>query len=260
MGKLVLITGASAGIGEGTALKLAATKRYDLLLTARRLDRLEDLAERCRALGAERVRVAKLDVSDIADVEKFFKTPELQTEFERLEVLINNAGLAIGLEAMDKAQIADWQTMIDTNILGLLYVTRFAITAIRKNKGHIVNIGSVAGVWTYEGGGVYCATKAAVRALSEGLRLDMQGSRVRVTNIEPGMVQTDLARVRFAGDEEKVKKVYENFTALKANDIAECIEWSLSRPPHVNIHEMVIFPTDQAGVINIYREASPPKV
>lgn len=256
MAKLVLITGASAGIGEASALHLAATGKYDLLLTARRLDRLESLAKKCRELGAANVSVARLDVSSLSAVEDFFKDSKLQKQFERLEVLINNAGLAKGVDAMDQAKISDWQGMIETNVLGLLYVTRFALPNIRKNQGHILNIGSVAGRWTYPGGGVYCATKAAVRALSEGLRMDLLGSRVRVTNIAPGMVETEFASTRL-GDVEKAKKIYENFRPLTAADIAECIEWSLSRPAHVNIQEMIVFPTDQAGVTQIHREPGP---
>ncbi len=249
---MTLITGASGGIGEATALKLAQSGA-GLVLAARRADRLNEIAKQCRELGAREVFTHRLDVTNLESVEAIFKSRDLLEPLSRLSVLVNNAGLAKGFEPLDTASIEDWQTMIDTNVTGLLYVTRLALPIIKKNRGHIVNIGSVAGRWTYPGGAVYCASKAAVRALTEGLRMDLQGSRVRVTNIEPGMVETDFSKVRF-GSEELAKKVYANFTALSPEDIAECISWSLSRPAHVNIQEMIVFPTDQAGVSQIYRE------
>lgn len=249
--KLVLITGASSGIGAATALNLARSG-YELLLTARRTELLEEVAKKCRAAGASKVIVKKLDVADKKAVEDFFAAGGSANELENLTVLINNAGLAKGVDALDKGEISDWELMVDTNVLGLLYVTRFALPMIKKNQGHVVNIGSVAGHWTYAGGAVYCATKAAVKVLTEGLRMDLHGSRVRVTNIEPGMVETDFSRVRL-GDELAAKKVYENFHALSADDIAECIEWSLSRPAHVNIQEMIVFPTDQGAISMTHR-------
>jgi 3-hydroxy acid dehydrogenase/malonic semialdehyde reductase len=249
---MALITGASGGIGEATAIKLAETGA-GLILAARRSDRLTAVAKRCREAGAREVFIHELDVSDLKSVEAFFKSVDLAGPLARLNILVNNAGLAKGVAGLDEGSISDWQLMVDTNVMGLLYVTRFALPVIKKQRGHIVNIGSVAGRWTYPGGGVYCASKAAVRALTEGLRMDLQGSRVRVTNIEPGMVETDFSKVRF-GSEELANKVYANFTALSAADVAECITWSLSRPAHVNIQEMIVFPVDQAGVQQIYRE------
>lgn len=251
--RTVFITGASAGIGEATAIQ-QAMQGDELILVARRLDRIDALAEKCRILGAKAVFTARLDVTDRSAVEKFFRDPKLAKPFSRLNVLVNNAGLAKGVAKADEASLDDWETMFETNVMGLLFVTRLALPLLKKNRGHIVNIGSVAGRWTYPGGAVYCATKAAVLAFSEGLRMDLQGSRVRVTNIEPGMVETDFSKTRL-GDENLAKKIYENLAALKAQDIAECIAWSVSRPAHVNIQELVVFPTDQAGVSQVYREA-----
>jgi 3-hydroxy acid dehydrogenase / malonic semialdehyde reductase len=248
--KLAMITGASSGIGAATALKLAE-KGYDLMLTARRADLLREVADKCRAAGAGQVSVKSLDVTDVKAVEEFFVAGS-SIELQALSVLVNNAGLAKGVDPLDKGALSDWQLMLDTNVLGLLAVTRFALPLLKKNHGHIVNIGSVAGHWTYAGGAVYCATKAAVKVLTEGLRMDLHGQRVRVTNIEPGMVETDFSRVRL-GSEEAAQKVYENFHALSADDIAECIEWSLSRPPHVNIQEMIVFPTDQGSISMTHR-------
>lgn len=153
---------------------------------------------------------------------------------------------------MDKAKVEDWERMFETNVMGLLYVTRGALDFLKPNCGHIVNLGSVAGIWTYPGGGVYCATKAAVRSLTEGLRLDLQGTGVRVTNIEPGKVATEFSLVRYQ-DAERAKREYEGYQALLPEDLAECISWSLSRPSHVNIQEMVIYPTAQASVTHLVR-------
>lgn len=252
MEKLALITGASAGIGEAIALRLAG-KGYGLILTARRVDRLQDVAKRCRANGAKEVFVHALDVSDLKSVEAMFAASNLKNAMSKLNVVVNNAGLARGVDKMDQAKIEDWQVMMDTNVMGLLYVTRMALPSIRANRGHVVNIGSVAGRWTYPGGGVYCATKAAVRAITEGLRMDLLGAGVRVTNIEPGMVVSDFSETRL-GSKAAAEKVYENFDPLTADDIAECVEWSLSRPTRVNIQEMIVFPTNQAGVSHVHRE------
>lgn len=252
MAKVVLITGASAGIGAATALKLAE-KGFDLILTARREDRLEDVAKKAREKGARNVLAKKLDVRDLKSIESFFESSDVKAMLLRLEVLVNNAGVAKGVDGADKAKIEDWEMMVETNVLGLMYMTRFALPFIKDNRGHIVNIGSVAGRWSYPGGGVYCATKAAIRAFTEGLRMDLLGTRVRVTNIAPGMAETEFSIVRFQSV-DLAKKVYENFTALTAEDIAECIEWSISRPSHVNIQEMIIYPTDQAGSSHLYRE------
>ena len=237
-------------------MRKLAKAGFDLVLVARRIQRLEDLAKRCREVGSGQITVRHLDVASPRAVEDFYKEPELQKTFERMTVLVNSAGLAKGVDRMHLAKVADWETMMDTNVMGLMYVTRGALSWLVENKGHIVNIGSVAGRWTYQGGGVYCATKAAVRALTEGLRADLSGTRVRVTNIAPGMVETEFTKTRLGGSQELSDKVYENFKALTADDVAECIEWAVSRPSHVNIQEMILFPTDQAGVTQLHREKS----
>lgn len=250
--KHALITGASSGIGEATALKLAS-ENFGLLLTARRQDRLDLLAKRCLDLGASNVEVRKLDVSQRAKVDVFFGDPTLVSFFTKMNVLVNNAGLAKGVDKMPSGSMDDWQEMLDTNVVGLLAVTRGALPYLIKNRGHVVNLGSVAGRWSYPGGAVYSATKAAVRAVTEGLRLDVQGTGVRVTNIAPGMVETEFSDVRL-GDVAAAKKLYEGMAPLSADDIADCISWSLSRPPHVNIQEMIVFPTNQAAVGYVHRD------
>jgi hypothetical protein len=251
-GKLALITGATAGIGRACAEQLAA-RGCHLILTGRREAVLKELAEQLsRAHGIEATPLA-FDISDRAETEQAFARLGKETDQEpasklgRLDILINNAGLAKGVDPMQSARIDDWETMIDTNVKGLLYVTRLCLPTLIRRKGHIVNIGSVAGRWTYPGGGVYSATKFAVRSLSEGLRMDLMGTGVRVTNIEPGMVETDFSLARL-GDAAKAKAVYKGMTPLEAVDIADTIVWCLDRPAHVNIQELIIYPTDQAGV------------
>ncbi len=246
-----LITGASSGIGQATARRLASDG-FSLILCARRLDRLEELKSECEARGAREVYAISLDVTDKAAVEVFFTRKDLMAAFASVTVLINNAGLASGVDPMDKAKVEDWERMFETNVMGLLYVTRHSLDFLKPNRGHIVNLGSVAGIWTYPGGGVYCATKAAVRSLTEGLRLDLQGTGVRVTNIEPGKVATEFSLVRYQ-DQERAKREYEGYQPLTPEDLAECISWSISRPAHVNIQEMVIYPTAQASVTHLVR-------
>ena len=252
-GAFALITGASSGIGEATAMKLAE-RGYNLILTARRVDRLEVLSKKCRELGSPNVIVQHMDVRQLPSVEAAFNEPKVMAALESLLILVNNAGLAKGFDKLDEGKISDWQTMMDTNVMGLLYVTRLAIPYIKKTMGHIVNVGSVSGVWTYPGGGVYCASKAAVRAISEGLRMDLIGSHVRVTNIEPGAAHTEFALTRLGGNVELSKNFYKDYLPLKAEDIADCIDWSISRPSHVNIQEMIIFPTDQASIYQFNRD------
>ena len=242
-GQLALITGATAGIGQACA-KEFASKGCNLILTGRRADRLTDLAVSLRKEFGVEVTTSAFDVTSRADSQKALASLPL----EKLTVLLNNAGLAKGTDKMQDADIDDFEAMIDTNVKGLLYVTRSCLPHLLKAKSaHIVNIGSVAGRWVYPGGGVYCATKFAVRALTEGLRMDLMGTSVRVTNIEPGMVETEFSEVRM-GDLEKAKAVYKGLKPLEARDIAETISWCLERPAHVNIQELVIFPTAQAGV------------
>lgn len=249
--KVAMITGASSGIGHATALRLAKDG-YSLILCARRRDRLLELKRKCDELNPGPHHAVELDVTDKEAVKRFFSTSELQASFKGLAVLVNNAGLASGVDPMDQAKVEDWERMLETNVLGLLYITRGALDWLKTNRGHVVNLGSVAGIWTYPGGGVYCATKAAVRSLTEGLRLDLQGTGVRVTNLEPGKVATEFSLVRFQ-DSNRAKKEYEGYLPLTGDDIAECISWSISRPAHVNIQEMVIYPTAQASVTHLVR-------
>ena len=250
MSKLAFITGASAGIGKATAVKLAELG-YDLILNGRREDRLLNLQKELTQKYSIKIYLSAFDVSDRKAAEMALAS--LGVVADQVDVLINNAGLALGAEKVQSASLDDWEVMIDTNIKGLLYLTRFFVPKfIKSGRGHIVNLGSVAGRWVYPGGNVYCATKHAVKAISEGLRMDLLGTPVRVTNIEPGMVETDFSLVRF-GDPAKAKAVYQGMTPLSADDIADCVIWSLSRPPHVNIQEMVVFPTDQAAIQMVHR-------
>lgn len=254
MKKWALITGATSGIGWATADALAAYG-YNLLITGRRLHRLQSLEGHLHSKYQDKIQVKKasFDIADRFEVSEFLKGH--YAELEHLEVLVNNAGLAKGVEKIQEANLDDWDSMINTNIKGLLHMTRGVVEhMVRKNSGHIVNLGSVAGRWTYQGGGVYCATKFAVRAFSEGLRMDLLGTNIRVTNIEPGMVNTEFSLVRL-GDQQKADKVYEGMKPLEAQDIAETIAWCVARPAHVNIQELVIYPTDQAHVGMVSRKS-----
>jgi 3-hydroxy acid dehydrogenase / malonic semialdehyde reductase len=222
-----------------------------LILTGRREDRLTNLAKKLKT-KKNNIDVLTFDISKKNEVKKAIKG--IEKALSKVTVLVNNAGLAVGTDLVQNAKLEDWDQMIDTNVKGLLYMTRLVVPhMLEKNRGHIVNIGSVAGRWSYKGGAVYCATKFAVRAISEGLRMDLIGTNIRVTNIEPGMVETEFSRVRL-GDEKKAKEVYANMAPLYADDIAECVSWSLSRPPHVNIQELVVFPTDQPAVGQVHRK------
>lgn len=246
---MILITGATSGIGEATARAFAAEKK-NLVLIGRRKDRLEKLcAELSHAHGIEAVALA-VDVTNAAQIEKI--DPKL---LDRVEVLINNAGLARGRKLIQEGSLTDWNEMIDTNIKGLLAMTRTLLPFFTQKKhGHIVNIGSVAGHWTYPNGNVYCATKAAVHSLTECMRLDLNGTGVRVTEISPGMVETEFSQIRL-GDAAAAKAVYQGLTPLSAQDIAETITWCVNRPKHVNIQDLVIYPTDQASPNLAYRHS-----
>lgn len=244
-----LITGASAGIGYSIALGLAKEKK-SLILCARRKEKLEKLKSQCLKLGAKQVLILPLDItrdSALKQIQLFLKKHSVQ-----VENLINSAGLAKGADLVQEAELSDWQQMIDTNITALMKITKILLPHIIKAKGSIVNLGSVAGRLVYEGGAVYCATKFAVRAFSEGLRMDLKGTGVRVTNVEPGMVNTEFSLVRL-GSQQKAAAVYEGMMPLSATDIADTVLWCLSRPAHVNIQELVIYPTDQASVGQVVR-------
>lgn len=251
-GKTALITGATSGIGRALGYALAK-KGVTLILTGRRKERLKEIK-----LDIEKkykVKVLTLTF-DISKKEETLSTLEKnKAALSNVDFLINNAGGAHGTDPFPEASLSDMETMIDTNIKGLLYVTRFMVPMLKKKKeGHIVNLGSVAGRWVYPNGSVYCATKHAVRVISEGLRLDLNGFNIRVTDIEPGMVETEFSLVRFKNDKAKAKKIYEGMKPLGPEDIADCIVWTLERPAHVNISEMVIFPTDQASVHLVHRK------
>jgi 3-hydroxy acid dehydrogenase/malonic semialdehyde reductase len=252
-----LITGASSGIGKATALKLAA-KKENLFLIARRKKNLDSVKAECLKLGAKKVVVFDCDLQNFnfekTEGKKVLAQISKLQKKEKIEIknLINNAGLAKGTELLQNAKTSDWDQMIDTNIKALLKITKYFLPDIIKSQGHIVNLGSVAGRLVYEGGAVYCATKFAVRAISEGLRMDLKGTGVRVTNIEPGMVDTEFSLVRF-GDQKKADAVYAEMHPLSANDIADQILWCLQQPKHINIQELVIYPTDQASVGQVVR-------
>lgn len=253
--KWAIITGASAGIGWATAEELAHAG-YSLILIGRRSDRLKELRDRLvkatlKSSPQQEFKTVQLDVTKRAQIDEFVQAEG--ATLEKVSVLVNNAGLAKGTEKMQQAEVGDWDTMIDTNIKGLLYLTRALLPyMVKKKSGHIVNLGSVAGRLVYPGGGVYCATKFAVRAISEGLRMDLAGSNIRITNIEPGMVSSEFSLVRFE-DPEKAAQVYAGMTPLEPKDIAETIVWCVQRPAHVNIQELVIYPTDQASVGQVTR-------
>jgi 3-hydroxy acid dehydrogenase / malonic semialdehyde reductase len=250
----VLITGATAGIGAATAEAFCAAGAKEVIVTARRDEKLRDLAAGWSDRYDIDVAAMVFDVTDRAQVEEIARdNPHL---FD-VDILVNNAGLARGTDPMQTADPVDWEEMMDTNVLGLLTMTRQVVPhMVKKGSGHIVNLGSVAGRWVYPGGGVYAASKAAVRVLTEGLRMDLHGSGIRVTNIEPGLVETEFSIVRFRGDEARAKKVYADTRPLRAEDVAETILWCCSRPAHVNVQEIVLYPTDQAHVGMVHRRAN----
>jgi NADP-dependent 3-hydroxy acid dehydrogenase YdfG len=250
----VFITGASSGIGEACAWEFARRGR-DLVLMARREARLTELADAIRKKHPVSITTVTMDVRDRAGLERWVKAnPKV---VEQVSVLVNNAGLALGLDALPTGNPDDWDTMIDTNIKGVLYVTRQLLPALTAKRGHIVNIGSVAGQWTYPKGNVYCATKFAIHGLNQAMRQDLHGTGVRVTEISPGMVETEFSDVRHGGDREAARKIYNGLQPLSASDIAEAVAWSVERPAHVNIQEMVIFPTAQSAVGLVHRTSAP---
>jgi 3-hydroxy acid dehydrogenase / malonic semialdehyde reductase len=251
MSKIVLITGATAGIGKACA-RLFAQQNYNLILVARRTERLENISEQLVAEFSIQTHLITLDVRDKQAVEKLESLPE---DWKNIDVLINNAGLSQGLDPIDKGSITDWDIMIDTNIKGLLYITKVVSSWMVKRKtGHIINIGSIAGKETYANGNVYCATKHAVDSLTKAMRIDLLPYKIRVTGIHPGAVETEFSEVRFKGDTERAKKVYAGFEPLHAQDIAEAIWFSVSRPAHVNINDMIVMPTAQANTTYILKD------
>ena len=252
-GKIVFVTGASSGIGAATALAFAA-EGARLLLTARRVEKLAVVAADALQRGAEAVHTLSLDVRDRQAVEQAIA--KLPAEWAAIDILVNNAGLSRGLEKLYQGSIDDWEEMLDTNVKGLLYVTRAVVPGmVERGHGHVVNLGSIAGEMTYPGGAVYCASKAAERAINDGLRIDLLGTPIRVTTVDPGMVETEFSAVRFHGDTERAANVYKGIQPLTPEDVAEVIVWAASRPAHVNIARVILTPVQQANSLLAHRES-----
>lgn len=252
MSKIALITGATAGIGEACA-HLFAQQNYDLILTGRRSERLNSLAKNLtNKFNSIRVSTLTMDVRNMEEVENLQK---LSDDWKKVDVLINNAGLSQGMDPINAGSLTDWEVMIDTNIKGLLYVTKVVSNwMIKRKSGHIVNIGSIAGKETYLNGNVYCATKHAVDSLNKAMRIDLLPHKIKVTGVHPGAVETEFSQVRFHGDQERAKKVYEGYEPLHAQDIAETIWFAVSRPAHVNINDLIVMPTAQASTSHHLKE------
>lgn len=250
MQKTICITGATSGFGRACAERFAA-EGWRLILTGRRVDRLQALQAQ---LGTVPVHVVELDVRDFSAVEAMVR--DLPQDFQAIDVLVNNAGLALGLEGAHQTDIRDWDTMIDTNIKGLCYLTRCILPGmVDRNQGHIINMGSIAGTYPYPGGNVYGATKAFVKQFSRNLLTDLNHTKVRVTNIEPGLSESEFSVVRFHGDKDKADAVYKGTEPLRPVDIAEIVHWVTSVPPHVNINTVEVMPVCQScGPLAIHRD------
>ncbi len=246
--KIVFITGASSGIGLACAKKFA-DQNARLILVARRLDRLEKAVENFKG----KYHLIQLDIKNRIEVKKAVEN--LPEEWKNIDVLINNAGLGRGLDKLHEGNVNGWEEMIDTNIKGLLYVSREVIPLmVKNNRGHIINIGSIAGHEVYPGGNVYCATKHAVNALTKGIRLDLLENNIRVSTIDPGLVETEFSEIRFYGDKDKAKNVYKGYKPLTGDDIAETALWIANRPEHVQIAEVIIFPTAQKSAMITHKD------
>jgi NADP-dependent 3-hydroxy acid dehydrogenase YdfG len=253
-GKVALITGASSGIGAASA-KALARAGFDLALGARRVNRLEALADEIEAEVGRRPLISDHDVTSLESCTRFVENTV--EHFGKVHVLLNNAGLALGVDYVaDVKDETEWQTMIDTNIMGVLRMCRLVIPYLEDSGcGHIINLGSIAGREAYAGGAVYCATKFAVRAITDALRQELLGKPIRVTTIDPGMVETEFSVVRYRGDKEKADNVYAGMTPLTAEDIADCIVFAATRPSHVNIDAVIVKPLDQAGAGKVARKS-----
>ena len=250
-GSVVCITGASSGIGAACAEAFAA-RGCRLLLSARRKDRLEEVAARLERDHGADVRCDQLDVRDRGAVESW--AASLPEEWAAIRVLVNNAGLARGIAPFQEGVVDDWEEMVDTNIKGLLYVTRALLPGmVERGAGHVINIGSIAGHEVYPGGNVYCASKHAVAAVSRGLGIDLLGSGVRVSSVDPGMVETEFSLVRFHGDGDRAAAVYKGLEALTAEDVADAVLYCATRPAHANVREMILMPTAQASAVHAHR-------
>jgi 3-hydroxy acid dehydrogenase / malonic semialdehyde reductase len=252
-GKIVFVTGASSGIGAATAMEFAR-HGAKLVLCARRLERLQAMEAELRDAGAADLLLLEIDVRDREAVKRVLT--ELPEAWRSIDVLVNNAGLSRGLTKLYEDDIENWEEMIDTNVKGLLYVTRAIVPGmVERNHGHVINLGSIAGHMAYANGGVYCATKAAERFISDGLRIDVNGTAIRVTSVDPGMVETDFSKIRFRGDEKRAAKTYQNVDPLQAEDIADAIVWAATRPAHVSIQSVVLTPTAQANPFVLTRRS-----
>lgn len=251
-GKIVFITGASAGIGAATALAFAP-EGVRLLLAARRADKLAEVAAQASERGAEAVHSFELDVRDREAVQRAIDA--LPSEWTEIEVLVNNAGLSRGMEKLYAGAIDDWDEMIDTNVKGLLYVARAVVPGmVARNRGHVITLGSMAGEIVYPNGAVYCGSKAAARFINDGLRADLLGTAVRVTSVDPGLVETEFSAVRFHGDKDRAANVYKGITPLTGDDIADVILWAATRPAHVNIARVSLTCVDQANTLLVHRK------
>ena len=250
--RTILVTGASAGIGEACAT-LFAEAGARLILAARRAEKLTALAASLNKTYETDILPLELDVRSQEAVESAISS--LPQEWREIDALINNAGLSRGLAPLQRGEITDWEEMIDTNVKGLLYVSRAVLPGmVERGKGDVVNIGSIAGREVYPGGNVYCASKHAVRALTKGMQIDLNGTGVRVSSVDPGMVETEFSIVRFHGNIEKADTVYKGMTPLTGQDIAETVLFCITRPAHVNVHEILVMPTDQASATIVHRD------
>jgi NADP-dependent 3-hydroxy acid dehydrogenase YdfG len=252
--KIVFVTGASSGIGEA-CVKAFAAEGARLILIARRIERIKKLADTLQSQHKIKSYVAQLDLRNYEQVK--LTIASLPEEWQAIDILVNNAGLALGIEKIQDGVLENWETMIDTNVKGLLYVTKEILPGmLRRNNGHIFNIASIAGIQVYPGGNVYCASKSAVLALTEGMLVDLVHTPIRVTAISPGMVETEFSFVRFKGDTERASKVYKGIQALTGEDVANAVIFCATRPPHVTISELVIIPTNQANAYVTYKNPS----
>ena len=251
-GRIAFITGASSGIGEASAYGLAE-QGANLIITARRNNILEKLEAEIKSKYGVKVFAIKLDVKNKQDVE--WAVNSLPDEWKNIDILLNNAGLAKGLNKIYEDDIENWEEMIDTNVKGLLYVTRTIVPGmVERESGHVINIGSTAGHEAYPKGHVYCATKHAVNAITKSLRIDVVDKNIRVSTVDPGAVETNFSNVRFFGDKEKAKNMYKGLTPLVAEDVAEAVVFCATRPPHANIAEIILMPTQQASALVFHRE------
>ena len=252
-GKIVFITGASSGIGLACARSFAEAG-CGLVLSARRVDRVEALATELKQQYGTPIHTGKLDVRDCAAVNKFVE--DLPAEFKEVDILLNNAGLSRGLAPLAGGEISDWDEMLDTNVKGLLYVSRAVVPGmVARDRGHVINIGSIAGHQVYPGGAVYCASKFAVSAITQGLMMDTVNTPIRVSTVDPGMVETEFSLVRYHGDAARAATTYKGLTPLSAEDVADAVLFVATRPAHANVSELVLLPTDQASVYHANRRA-----